>query len=210
MYKDLEKEYKELMSANAPDLWSKIEMGLEPKQPNAKKMSHIKNMRIWGAAAAAVFCLAVSVPIIFGGRKGSSADGGMTGENMSPLFDNGSADYADVWEQDTFAPTEDDGMLDTEAASGADALMSGIITAKVTEIWEEKGGTALTVEIEGIYSDEAGYMDFSEGDVIDLYDVNDFYKKSYKVIKEGDIYTFEIVVQIDDSGAAEYWIINIR
>lgn len=209
MYKDLEKEYKELMSANAPDLWEKIEAGLELKHPNIKKKSRLKNMRIWGAAAAACFCLAVSVPIIFGGRKGSSADGGMTGGNMSPIFDNGSANYTDVWEKDISAPTADD-IPDAESAAEATTFTSDIITAKVTEIGEENGRTVFTVEIEDIYSTEANYMDFSESDVIDLYDVNDFYKKSYKDLKEGDIYTFEIVMQIDDSGAAEYWIINIR
>ena len=210
MNKDLEKEYKELMSANVPDLWDKIEVGLDSEQPNVKKINRLKKLSVWGAAAAAaVFCLVISVPVMFGGRKGSSSDGGMTGGNMSPPQNNeNTADYAEVWEKDISAPTADD-MPDTEGTPGEDAHASDIITAKVTEIWEENGETMLTVLIEDIYSGEAGYMNFSEGDTIALHDMNSVYKNSYKDLKKGEIYYFEIMIQIDDSGAAEYFIEDI-
>ena len=33
MNKNLEQEYRELMAEDMPDLWDRIEAGLEPKQP---------------------------------------------------------------------------------------------------------------------------------------------------------------------------------
>ena len=210
MNKDLEKEYKELMSADAPDLWAKIEAGLEPKQPNVKRKNRIKSMSVWGALAAACLCLVISVPVLFGGRKGSFADGGMTGGNMSPAENYENAGSADVWEKDISASAAEDDTFAAEGTAGDETFVSGIITAEVNKIWGEGDRTVFTVEIKDIYSAEADYLDFSEGDAIDLYDVNDFYKKSYKDLKEGNIYTFEIVVQIDDSDAAKYWIINIQ
>ena len=124
MNKDLEKEYKELMSADAPDLWAKIEAGLEPKQPNGKKISRLKNMRVWGAAAAALFCLVLAVPVIFGGRKGFSADGSTSDVNMSPakIFDNGSGGSAN--ENVGSAATVGDDALEAEAAPGEGGLVT--------------------------------------------------------------------------------------
>ena len=124
MSKDLEKEYKELMSADAPDLWEKIEAGLEPKQSNVKMKSRIKSTHIWGMVAAACLCLVISVPILFGGRKGSSADGSTSDVNMSPakIFNNGSGGSAN--ENVESATTAGDDALEAEAAPWEGALVT--------------------------------------------------------------------------------------
>lgn len=81
MSKRLENEYKTLMNNNVPDLWAKIESGLEPKEGvpdqdgqaasfRAENRADVKrengrrtiNYRIWGMAAAACICAAVAIP----------------------------------------------------------------------------------------------------------------------------------------------------
>lgn len=81
MSKRLENEYKTLMNNNVPDLWAKIESGLEPKEgvpdqdgqadscraedrADAKRENGRRriNYRIWGTAAAACICAAVAIP----------------------------------------------------------------------------------------------------------------------------------------------------
>ena len=85
MNKDLEKEYKELVKDNVPDLWDRIEAGLEPKhseslqqeavhleadqqesaQPVRVKINWWRRSRVWGVAAAACRCLMTTVPVIY-------------------------------------------------------------------------------------------------------------------------------------------------
>ncbi|MCH5264103.1 MAG: hypothetical protein J1F42_14435, partial [Lachnospiraceae bacterium] len=65
MNKDLEKEYKELMTEDVPDLWGRIEEGLEPKKATTR-VSFWRKYRAWGMAAAACLCLAVVAPMIYG------------------------------------------------------------------------------------------------------------------------------------------------
>ena len=59
MSKDLEKEYKALMDSEAPNLWARIEAGLEEKEkPAGRKWYRIK---LWAGLAAACACAAASM-----------------------------------------------------------------------------------------------------------------------------------------------------
>ena len=122
MSKNLEKEYKEFMLADVPDLWAKIEAGLVLEQPNAKKISRFKNMCIWGAAAAVFLCLVISVPVISGSRNDFSADSSMADGNISPAENPESVDYNSAGEKSV--TTAGDDTKETEAASGKNALVS--------------------------------------------------------------------------------------
>lgn len=81
MNKDLEKEYKELMTNDVPDLWERIEAGLEPKQPAAEKVIRWRNYRVWGAAAAACLCLAVTVPALILANQRENSSNSDSGRN---------------------------------------------------------------------------------------------------------------------------------
>ena len=61
MSKDLEKEYGALMDSEAPDLWARIESGLQEKKPvRQKKTADLR----WAGLAAACACVALCIPVL--------------------------------------------------------------------------------------------------------------------------------------------------
>ena len=93
MSKDLEREYRALVNSEAPDLWARIEAGLEEKKAadlysvsidrnqerNQKKRVDFK---MWAGLAAACACVALIVPamarmMIMGG-SGSAQSNSMS------------------------------------------------------------------------------------------------------------------------------------
>ena len=102
MSKDLEREYRALVNSEAPDLWARIEAGLEEKktadlysvsnsvsnsisiEKNQKKRVDFK---LWAGLAAACACVALIVPamartMIMGGSGGSQSNSAPS--NYSP------------------------------------------------------------------------------------------------------------------------------
>lgn len=82
MSKDLEKEYRALVNSKAPDLWARIEVGLEEKtgpshhKKLAKKKWHFK---MWVGFAAACICVVLCIPVIT--RHFSSSDSNLRDNN---------------------------------------------------------------------------------------------------------------------------------
>jgi len=67
MSKDLEKEYRALVNSKAPDLWARIEAGLEEKTvpPHHKKLAKKKwHFKMWVGFAAACICVVLCMPVI--------------------------------------------------------------------------------------------------------------------------------------------------
>ncbi len=62
MSKDLEKEYRALMDSEAPNLWARIEAGLEEKEKPAGRKWH--RIKLWAGLAAACACAAVCIPVM--------------------------------------------------------------------------------------------------------------------------------------------------
>lgn len=67
MSKDLEREYKALVNSEVPDLWARIEAGLEDKKMTAdSQMKTVRgkkvNVKMWAGLAAACVCVAMIVP----------------------------------------------------------------------------------------------------------------------------------------------------
>lgn len=187
MNKNLEKEYKELMTENVPDLWGRIEAGLEPKQPTAKRGILWKKYRTWGLAAAACLCLVVTVPVILRGRTGGNTQSG-----SAPAYDGG------------MAGGSQNAAENADAALGAsineDIAMTYIIMGTVTEVSEEEGRRVYIVEIS-----RTDLTELFEGNSVRLYGDQDFNEE----ILEGEKYLFDIVVSIGDNGATEYLIEDI-
>ena len=61
MSKDLEKEYRALMDSEAPDLWARIESGLQEKKPVRQKKTAVLR---WVGLAAACACVALCIPVL--------------------------------------------------------------------------------------------------------------------------------------------------
>lgn len=77
MSKDLEKEYKALVNSETPDLWTRIEAGLDTKDNSRKRIQRI-HYRVWGTVAAACLCVAVAVPVMMRGTLSSGSKTDMT------------------------------------------------------------------------------------------------------------------------------------
>ncbi len=79
MSKDLEKEYRALVNSEAPDLWARIEVGLEEKTVRSHREKFIKkkwHFKMWAGLAAACVCVALSLPVImrYFSPDGSNSD----------------------------------------------------------------------------------------------------------------------------------------
>ena len=80
MNKNLEIEYKAQMQNDVPDLWDRIEAGLEEKTPatkNEKVYTYSKRKKLYtlgGGVLAAGLCLAVGLPIFFGAGNSSKSE----------------------------------------------------------------------------------------------------------------------------------------
>lgn len=187
MNKSLEKEYKELMAENVPDLWERIETGLEPKQPAVKKGNLWKRYRMWGLAVAACLCMMVTVPVIL--KKNTNES--MRSDSV-PAHDVGMADG-------NLNAAENSGTL-LGTPSAEDTAATYTIMGTVTEISEEESRKVYIVDIF-----RTDLTELSEKDNIRLYCDWDLSEE----ILEGEEYLFDIAVSIDNNGAKEYLIEGI-
>lgn len=83
MSRDLEREYRALVDSGAPDLWSRIEAGLEDKKAASRmenRRSRKVNFRVWAGIAAACACVALIVPVMVR----DAGMGGGSSSNSSP------------------------------------------------------------------------------------------------------------------------------
>lgn len=102
MSKDLEKEYRALVNSEAPDLWARIEVGLEEKTVRSHREKFIKkkwHFKMWAGLAAACVCVALSLPVImrYFSPDGSNSDTVSPGNNTTGMGDTaGITEYATV------------------------------------------------------------------------------------------------------------------
>lgn len=175
MSKQLEKEYRSLMEEDAPDLWGRIEAGLEPKKQPVHKTGFWRKYRAWGAVAAACVCLMLAVPVMqrltYKGESNAFDSASSAGGNMSA---NGAAENT-VGE-----------MLD-----GEQEAVGCTMTAKVLELSESENRIAYTVQIEETDSGE-----LLNGEQIILYD-----ERMLDVrLEEGETYRLRITVRAEGDG----------
>ena len=207
MSKKVEPENKELMSEDVPDLWGRIETGLESKQAAARKRIKWKRYSTWGVALAASLCLLVTAPVILsemGDRSGSnSAAESFAAEEYNNASEgmevaDGAMDYvndnADVNETEDF-PAEV-----SEKTSGEVAPVD-TVKARVLEISVEDGRTVYTIQFE-----EAGDTEFVAGEELKLYGEEGFEEE----LLEGESYLLEIFSRGKEAGGTEYLIHDIK
>lgn len=113
MSKNLEKEYKALVNSEVPDLWARIEAGLDEKETvDKKKIIHFK---VWGTVAAACVCAGLVIPVF---RSYLYMEGG---SSSSPQYTNNAPAAGAA--QDTAA----------DSAAPADMAVSGDIPEAVPD-----------------------------------------------------------------------------
>lgn len=139
MSKNLEMEYREQIQNDVPDLWDRIEAGLEEKKSPKKERK--RNYAIGGGILVAGICVAVGLPAFFNNMNSkSSAD-------MSPMFDHAmSADSA--VSADSEAPAEI--MMNTSGAAvsaGAAEDAVGAVEGAVEVSEAENEVLTITVQV---------------------------------------------------------------
>lgn len=167
MSRDLEREYRALVNSEAPDLWARIEAGLEDKktapetagtaasdlhitdfsmtdaqreQPRIRKA----NFRVWAGIAAACACVVLIVPVML--RAGMSKGGSYS--NSAPNFaadtapqsadsSGGAEDNAGREEMAYEYGNEKSDFLQGNAQTTADSDMNGAGAADGAQVMEE-------------------------------------------------------------------------
>lgn len=81
MSKDLEKEYRALVNCETPDLWARIEAGLDDKDSSGiaceTRKKNVFSIKVWATVAAACVCVGVIIPVMkthLGGMEGIQND----------------------------------------------------------------------------------------------------------------------------------------
>ncbi len=144
MSKDFEQAYKELAESGIPDLWDRIEAGLESRPtPEENALAKQKKGKLWSfhkpysGIAAAVICAAVIIPaavVVFGigsgrlMRMGRSRPADITeGIDTAAAPQNGAMEYAaedeceesaEEWSDDVAEETSDSVAEESTAAAG--------------------------------------------------------------------------------------------
>lgn len=221
MSRNLEKEYKELIKEEMPDLWGRIEAGLEPKQAGIKKRNLWKKYGPWGmAAAAAGLCLAVTVPFLFGGIQSEQSNFWNVADapgNTSSYYNAGQqggvgADYAGEAASDfegIYNEAQSDGTGSFEdwdyGDAGAEENLGPAyeaeermfkIRGQVVEVSEAESIVVYTVEIE---ETEEG---FEAGEIIVLKDAGMLIEE----LEVGEVYEFLFDNMAYSENTPEYWI----
>lgn len=152
MSKDLEKEYKELIDSDAPDLWTRIEAGIDEKNVSGYKKKALKRFHygVWGTALAACLCVAVAVPVMMQVSKGQindmtaapeaekfdaddMADNAAMSDNADGMSDNAVIADNAVITEDAAVKTADQGMMNEALAGSADGADDILMSENVEE-----------------------------------------------------------------------------
>ncbi|MCH5337429.1 MAG: hypothetical protein J1E03_01490 [Acetatifactor sp.] len=223
MSRNLEKEYKELMKEEMPDLWGRIEAGLEPKQTGIKKRKLWRKYGPWCmTAAAACLCLAVTVPYLFNeilseqsdfwnasdvpNNASSHYNAGQQGGEGADYAGEATSDFEGIYNENE-APSDGTGSFEDwdhgdaaaeENYGSAYEAEEGMlkIRGQVIEVFEEEGIVVYTVEI--VETEEG----FQAGEIIVLKEEGMLTEK----LEVGEVYQFLFDNMAYSENIPEYWI----
>lgn len=161
MSKNLEKEYSAFVNSEVPDLWSRIEAGLDEKTPlgssssvsdidtdNKAKQTDLRmngrrfkksSLRVWAGLAAACACVVLVVPAMMKTmwrESGSSFSGGAASDNAAAPMD--SYDMAEG-AYDNGAYQEDGAYIDGAAGEVPEAAYEDSVAQAAEAAAEESG-----------------------------------------------------------------------
>lgn len=228
MNKNLEKEYKELMEENVPDLWARIEAGLESELksgqesgPAGKKIIPWRKYGAWGMAAAACLCLIIMVPFLLpqitGGNLGTGPNDYSGGTSNAGAATTGGYEFADsatTWEDDFV------GAAEAETAEGTgnegyeyegEKTENYTVRARLREVAEVAGRTVYIIQIEGDadtdFPEETLWILHGEAANGEGVNGESIYEEEPV---EGEVYLFDFVACYDKYGLAECLLRDIR
>ena len=188
MDRNLENEYKEYMSSDMPDLWSRIEKGIEtPEERPVKKIRSFRRFVAIGmpiAAAVAVFVFVASIFNSFvhlGGAKNSSE---AMAEAAAPAAEAPAA-AAEACAEAEEAVTEDyDAYMEAEEAEAED-ITEGVESATFNKD-NSVAAEAPAAEADGGAFEDLGYSKLENAKLEDIsvYDNDGYYTRL--IFKETD------------------------
>lgn len=153
MSKNLEMEYKKQIQNNVPDLWNRIEAGLEEKKPvnqrKRRKSVRRKNFYfIGGGILAAGLCVAVALPVFTRTTKNDCATDAalsvdMNAESVGECQDN------EVAGNFAMNNAENDMMMEEAQISKGETEKSDIlkISVKILEATQTEEGTEYQAQV---------------------------------------------------------------
>jgi hypothetical protein len=164
MSKDLEKEYKALVNSEAPDLWARIENGIEKR---SKKRFRI-NKRLLAGAVAACLCVAVIVPVVVRNLGGASMQS-ITSDSAAVATVSNSTDGVSSMDSASTAGA----VAEVAEETADDAGAGGYLPYTVEEIlgwFDGSGEPAVVSDAEPIWSDdgEVYYLPVADERMYDL------------------------------------------
>ena len=111
MNKDLEIEYQNMIRAEVPDIWDKIEAKIDAQEAQKKVVPFKKKTSRWKyyvlPVAAALLCVAVAIPVMTNSRKAKSGRANYAAPASTQSCDTGSAASVIVTEQAEYAASTD-------------------------------------------------------------------------------------------------------
>lgn len=118
MNKNLESEYQNMIRAEVPDIWDKIEAKIDAQEAQKKIVPIKKKSSRWKyyviPAAAALLCVAIAVPVLFNaGKSGATATSEGTANSVRPAAATAGGDSKG--EADFYMATADSSAGDVES-----------------------------------------------------------------------------------------------
>ncbi|MDE7322829.1 MAG: hypothetical protein K2N73_08845 [Lachnospiraceae bacterium] len=143
MSKDLEKEYRALVSCEVPDLWARIEAGLDDKDGSVCKTcnKNIFPIKVWATVAAACVCVGLIIPVMKAHMGGMKEMEGSRSDTAAPEY---AANNVDGYEAEEHFMVENQAAARDDADSGAGYSVDSIAEDAVitAEAAYDKSGMA--------------------------------------------------------------------
>lgn len=162
MNKNLEMEYRTQIQNDVPDLWDRIEAGIEEKTPstkNKKVYTYRKRKKLYtlgGGVLAAGLCLAVGLPVFFGAGNSSKSE--------MAVADMAAADFATTLSETTAETKKSEYFNAAASVVQEESLVEDVemepkllrVTVKITSISEVDGVLEYQAQV---LDEETGSLD---------------------------------------------------
>lgn len=174
MSKNLEREYRALVNSEVPDLWARIEAGLEDKKTTPEKeetRGNVRgkkvNLKMWAGLAAACVCVALIVPAM--ARMMTMGGSGSGYSNSAPQM------------EDSYEKTDDAGQEAAyeESVNNAAANENGASSSTITSYNVNTNSSADAVNIasggleEAAAEEQGAYIFRATVEILDMEDQMD-------------------------------------
>ncbi len=145
MSKDLEKEYRVLVNCEVPDLWARIETGLDDKDSSGiackTKKKNIFSIKIWATVAAACVCVGLVIPVMRAHTGGMWESKG-TGNDMAAAPQAAAESVEEGYDKEERFVTDNQAALFDAAGGAAENSVDSAADTAAMEAAFDGGDTA--------------------------------------------------------------------